>query len=83
MAQTIDYQRPDGGSVNGHSPLECIDASKVRSPVRVHCGEQDNPFPIDGVSKLEGKLRGAKVAYTGNRYVARQGFANQTSRGPG
>ncbi len=83
MAQTIAYQRPDGGSVNGYSPLEFVDAGKVKSPVLGHSGEQDNPFPIDGVSKMEGKLRGAKVAYTGHRCVARQGFAKQTSRGPG
>ncbi len=81
MAQRIDYQPPDGGSVNGYWPLECVDTSKVK--VLVRCGEQDNPFPVDGVNKLGGKLRGAKVTYTGHRHVARQGFADQTSQGPG
>ncbi len=82
MAQTIDYQRPNGSSVNGYSPLGCVDASKVRAPVAVQCGEHDNPFTIDGMSNLKVNLRGAKLTYTGHCYVARQSFANQASQGP-
>lgn len=66
----------------GYPPLEYVDASKVKAPVLAHWAEQDNPFPIAGVDALEEKLRAAGVRYTGHRYLAQHGFANETAQGP-
>jgi carboxymethylenebutenolidase len=67
----------------GYPPLEFVDAAKITAPVLAHWAEQDNPFPIAGVDALELKLREAGVAYTGHRYLAQHGFANETAQGPG
>jgi carboxymethylenebutenolidase len=67
----------------GLPPLEFVDASKIRVPVMAHWAEQDVPFPIASVEPLEEKLRAAGVAYTGHRYLAHHGFANETAQGPG
>ena len=45
--------------------------------------EQDSSFPIAGVAALEETLRRANVAYTGHRYLAQHGFANETAQGIG
>ena len=66
----------------GYPPLDFVDASKIKAPVLAHWAEQDNPFPIAGVDALEAKLSGAGVAYTGHRYLAQHGFANETAQGP-
>ena len=66
----------------GYPPLDYVDASKIKAPVLAHWAEQDNPFPIAGVDALEAKLSGASVAYTGHRYLAQHGFANETAQGP-
>lgn len=66
----------------GYPPLEFVDASKIKAPVLAHWAEQDNPFPIAGVDALEAKLGEAGVRYTGQRYLAQHGFANETAQGP-
>ncbi|MFZ2651765.1 MAG: dienelactone hydrolase family protein [Burkholderiaceae bacterium] len=65
----------------GYPPLEFVDASKIKAPMLAHWATQDNPFPIAGVDALEEKLRAAGVAYTGHRYLAQHGFANETAVG--
>ena len=55
----------------GYPPLEFVDASQIKAPVLAHWATQDVPFPIAG------------VAYTGHRYLAHHGFANETAQGPG
>lgn len=65
----------------GYPPLEFVDAGKIKAPLMAHWAEQDNPFPIAGVDALEAKLREAKAAYTGHRYLAQHGFANETAQG--
>jgi carboxymethylenebutenolidase len=67
----------------GYPPLEFVDASQIKAPVMAHWATQDVPFPIAGVDALEEKLRAAGVAYTGHRYLAHHGFANETAQGPG
>ncbi len=67
----------------GYPPLEYVDASKISAPVMAHWAEQDQPFPIAAVDTLEEKLRAAGVDYTGHRYLAHHGFANETAQGPG
>jgi carboxymethylenebutenolidase len=67
----------------GYPPLEFVDASQIKAPVLAHWATQDVPFPIAGVDALEEKLRAAGVAYTGHRYLAHHGFANETAQGPG
>jgi carboxymethylenebutenolidase len=66
----------------GFPPLDYIDAGKIGIPIAAHWAEQDNPFPIAQVDPLEAKLRAAGVAYTGWRYLAQHGFANETAQGP-
>ena len=66
----------------GYPPLEFVDASKIRAPMIAHWAEQDAAFPIATVDALEEKLRAAKVSYTGYRYLAQHGFANETAQGP-
>jgi carboxymethylenebutenolidase len=66
----------------GYPPLEYVDASKITGPVMAHWAEQDQPFPIAGVDALEAKFAAAGVAYTGHRYLAHHGFANETAQGP-
>jgi carboxymethylenebutenolidase len=65
----------------GYPPLEFVDATKIAAPVLAHWAEQDHPFPIAGVDALEEKLRAAGVRYTGHRYLAQHGFANETAQG--
>ena len=67
----------------GYPPLEFVDASKIRGPLMAHWATQDAAFAISGVDALEGKLHDADVAYTGYRYLAHHGFANETAQGPG
>jgi carboxymethylenebutenolidase len=67
----------------GYPPLEFVDASKIRAPLMAHWAEQDGPFPIAGVEALEAKLAAAGVAYSGHRYLAQHGFANECAQGPG
>ncbi len=66
----------------GYPPLEFVDASKIKAPLIAHWAEQDAAFPIATVDALEEKLRAAKVSYTGYRYLAQHGFANETAQGP-
>ncbi len=66
----------------GYPPLEFVDASKIKAPLLAHWATQDGAFAIAGVDALEEKLRAAGVAYTGERYLAQHGFANETAVGP-
>ncbi len=66
----------------GYPPLEFVDASKINAPMLAHWATQDQAFPIATVDILEEKLRAAGVAYTGHRYLAQHGFANETATGP-
>jgi carboxymethylenebutenolidase len=66
----------------GFPPLEFVDASKIKGPMIAHWAEQDAAFPIATVDALEEKLRAANVSYTGYRYLAQHGFANETAQGP-
>ena len=66
----------------GYPPLEFVDASKIKGPMIAHWAEQDAAFPIATVDALEEKLRAANVSYTGYRYLAQHGFANETAQGP-
>lgn len=65
----------------GYPPLEFVDASKIKIPLMAHWATQDGAFAMDGVEKLEAKLREAKVAYEGHRYLAYHAFANETAQG--
>jgi carboxymethylenebutenolidase len=47
-----------------------------------HWAEQDAALPIATVDTLEARLAEAGVAYTGHRYLAQHGFANETATGP-
>ncbi len=67
----------------GYPPLEFVDASKIAAPVMAHWATQDGAFAIAGVDDLEKKLAAAGVRYTGHRYLAMHGFANETAQGPG
>ena len=67
----------------GYPPLEYVDASKITAPVMAHWAEQDGAFAIAGVDALEAKLAESGVRYTGHRYLAQHGFANETAQGPG
>ena len=67
----------------GLPPLEYVDAAKIKAPVMAHWATQDKAFAIEDVDLLEHKLREARVAYTGHRYLAHHGFANETAQGPG
>ncbi len=66
----------------GYPPLEFVDAGKIKAPLLAHWATQDGAFAIAGVDALEEKLRAAGVAYTGHRYLAQHGFANETALGP-
>lgn len=67
----------------GYPPLEYVDASKISAPIMAHWAEQDGAFAIAGVDALEAKLAESGVRYTGHRYLAQHGFANETAQGPG
>jgi carboxymethylenebutenolidase len=82
LALTMAPEADAGVVWYGYPPLEFVDASKIHVPVLAHWATQDGAFAIDGVDALEGKLREAGVAYTGHRYLAHHGFANETAQGP-
>ena len=65
----------------GLPPLEYVDAAKIRAPLLAHWATQDAAFAIADVDRLEEKLRTAGVGYTGHRYLAQHGFANETATG--
>jgi carboxymethylenebutenolidase len=67
----------------GYPPLEFVDAAKIKAPLMAHWATQDVPFPIATVDTLEEKFKAAGVAYTGHRYLAQHGFANETAMGAG
>ena len=82
LALTMAPEADAGVVWYGYPPLEYVDAGKISAPVMAHWAEQDAPFPIAGVDALEAKLAAAGVAYTGHRYLAHHGFANDTAQGP-
>ena len=83
LALTMAPEAAAGVVWYGNPPLEFVDAAKIKVPVMAHWAEQDAAFPIAGVDALEAKLQAAGVAYTGHRYLAHHGFANETAQGPG
>jgi carboxymethylenebutenolidase len=83
LSLTMVPQADAGVVWYGLPPLEYVDAGKIKAPVLAHWAEQDLPFPIASVGPLEDKLRAAGVAYTGHRYLAHHGFANETAQGAG
>ena len=82
LAMTMAPEADAGVVWYGYPPLDFVDASKIKVPVLAHWAEQDNPFPIAAVDALEEKFKSAGVAYTGHRYLAQHGFANETAQGP-
>jgi carboxymethylenebutenolidase len=66
----------------GYPPLEFVDASRIKAPLLAHWATQDGAFSLSGVDALEEKLRTAGVSYSGERYLAQHGFANETAVGP-
>ena len=82
LALTMAPETNAGVVWYGFPPLEYVDASKIKAPVLAHWAEQDSHFAIAGVDALEAKLREAGVRYTGHRYLAQHGFANETAQGP-
>ncbi len=82
LALTMVPEADAGVVWYGLPPLDFVDASKITAPVLAHWAEQDHPFPISTVEPLEAKLRAAGVRYTGHRYLAQHGFANETAQGP-
>jgi carboxymethylenebutenolidase len=82
LAMTMVPEADAGVVWYGYPPLEFVDASKIRGPVLAHWAEQDGAFAIAGVADLEQKFAAAGVAYTGHRYLAQHGFANETALGP-
>ena len=79
----VNVPEADAGVVwYGYPPLEFVDAAKIKAPILAHWATQDGAFAISGVDALEEKLREAGVAYTGQRYLAQHGFANETALGP-
>jgi carboxymethylenebutenolidase len=65
----------------GFPPLEYIDATKITGPLLGHFANDDVPFPIATVDKLEEKLRAANVKFEFHRYQAKHAFANETAVG--
>jgi len=82
LAMTMVPEADAGVVWYGYPPLEFVDASKITGPVMAHWAEQDAAFAIAGVADLEAKFAAAGVAYTGHRYLAQHGFANETAQGP-
>ena len=66
----------------GYPPAEYLVVDNIKVPVMAHWATQDNPFPIAGVDALEERFKAAGVAYTGHRYLAQHGFANEMAQGP-
>jgi carboxymethylenebutenolidase len=83
LALTMAPEVDAGVPWYGCPPLEYVDASKITAPVMAHWAEQDAVFAIAQVDALEAKLAEARVRYTGHRYLAYHGFANETAQGPG
>ncbi len=83
LALTMAPEADAGVVWYGYPPLEYVDASRIKAPVLAHWATQDQAFAMEGVDKLEAKLKEAGVAYEGQRYLAQHGFANETAQGPG
>ncbi len=82
LAMTMVPEAAAGVVWYGLPPLAYVDASKIKAPMMAHWAEQDGAFPIANVDALDAKLREAGVAYSGHRYLAQHGFANETAQGP-
>ena len=82
LAMTMAPEADAGVVWYGLPPLDYVDASKIKGPLMAHWAEQDGAFAIASVDPLEARLREAGVAYTGHRYLAQHGFANETAQGP-
>jgi carboxymethylenebutenolidase len=67
----------------GLPPIDYVNASAITAPLMGHWAEQDAAFAITAVDELEAKLAAAGVSYTGHRYLAHHGFANETAHGFG
>ncbi|MCB1994910.1 MAG: dienelactone hydrolase family protein [Rhodoferax sp.] len=83
LALTMAPEADAGVVWYGYPPLEFVDASRIQAPMMAHWATQDGAFAIDGVDALEARLTAAGVRYTGHRYLAHHGFANETAQGPG
>ena len=82
LSMTLVPEADAGVVWYGYPPLEFVDASKIKAPILAHWATQDGAFAIAGVDALEAKLAAAKVAYSGQRYLAQHAFANETAQGP-
>ena len=82
LATTMVPELDAGVSWYGMPPLDFVDASKIKVPLMAHWATQDQAFAIAGVDALDDKLKAAGVRYSGHRYLAHHGFANETAVGP-
>ena len=82
LATTMVPELDAGVSWYGMPPLDFVDASKIKVPLMAHWATQDQAFAIAGVDALDEKLKAAGVRYSGHRYLAHHGFANETAVGP-
>ena len=62
----------------GCTPLDYVDASKIKAPLMGHWAIHDAYFPLQQIDGLEDKLKKANVKYEFYRYDAKHAFANET-----
>ncbi|KAB5625420.1 dienelactone hydrolase family protein [Pseudomonas putida] len=67
----------------GFPPLESLSVIESTAPLLGHWAIQDEFFPLEGVEKLEERLRDSSVPYTFYQYLALHAFANEEATGDG
>lgn len=82
LASTMTPEADAAVAFYGHPPVDFINAANLTIPVMAHWALDDDFFPIAGVEAVEAKFADAGVRYTGYRYLAKHGFANETAVGP-
>lgn len=81
LASTMSPDISAAVSWYGLPPVDYVNATAITAPIMGHWAEQDAAFPIATVDDLEAKFEAAGVNYTGHRYLAQHGFANETAVG--
>lgn len=65
----------------GFPPLESLSVIESKAPLLGHWATQDEFFPLEGVEKLEERLRDSSIPHTFYQYLALHAFANEEATG--
>ena len=65
----------------GYPPAEAGDVGQIKVPLQGHWATEDTHFNVEGVERIEARLKEANVPFEFHRYHAKHGFLNPNPLG--